>query len=1258
MTVHNRDIQAAAQNGYARLRHCFIAAFLVAMLLTDTAHGATITWDGSCVAGGDRSWNAECIVNMEFRTNWNNNGFPTLADDVVISAVSGEVLLDNPFEARVNTINVASGLRIKTSDLSGLRLLSTSQPSTINNLVIEKVGTTPNFTGGEVIVSHELTLTGNPTIEFGGIREADSTTATLINAPSSIFDLKGQQPDPFPNTFLAVSNFTNQGTVHQTGPFSTFTNLTINNTNLWSVQSDGFTGGDEFAFGGGVTSVLVNHPGAIFEMTGSKTVNMDLALINQATGSVLVKEGTLVLLREGNEHQGGSLGIGPGAEVIIAEADPFFSIPAATFKWTDGTITLEGETSLFTNNGTMTIELPPVVAALPTSLQVDGSLPLQAGATIPTLTGKGKFINHGSFEQFFNFRTDGPDLVNQPLNIAPGVLLPGEYLIITGDLSIGPNGANAKFINHGKLIKPARPNTADSNFDVIYDGQAGSKIEVWKKKLTLRGGGTFRGTNGLIDLTSGATLSLASRDANRKVYQVLSGNQTAVGAGNMVVGDNATLSMAFGAQFVNELDRGTPVGDFQLEGTGLIEVGGKFFNLSKFTWKGGRIRTLLVGEFVNAFDGDLAITGTATKTLAGELVNFGNVEQFEDFTVDDGKIQNKDLAIWTVRAGDIKKGSAGGEFRNTGLLSTLSFRPVANETMKIEVRLDNTGFVEVGQALNFPNASAKVILSDVKQVMGNALTGGSWFVQDKGVLDFEGKTIKQIGNPTGADATVLLRRGGTIERFELEEIRKTGSLSILENQSVTLPGALTNRGNLTLNLSGAKLQVNGDLDQFGTLFVGSGTSPATTPQILVLDGNVTFHKGSKTTIDGQLNVIALLSDKRIEVKGKLNGVGTINGSTNGVTVSLLAVRKGATISPGRSIGVLTVNADYTQDAEASLFIEIDDTGHDQLVVNGTATVGGTVLVDFLDNFVPTAGTTFDAVSATTFIDDNFNLALLSGGLVEASVAGMPGSGQPLRLTAIDGKRYLGAGGPWDSSADWTGGTVPDAGDTAFIPGNAMTDTTVTGPAGDTTVTALVVGSGADPSNSTTMLALGGGVINATRGTTLRTGGGLTGNGTIAGNLYNAGRVAPGQSPDHSIGILEILGSFSQGASGVLDLEIGGLLAGGEYDQLLLSSGTGTLNGTLRLSFVDGFAPKTNDNFFLIDGSVVDNFAAVEIFGLKPGFQFQTQVDASGFLLTALNDGVLVPEPDTLFLLACGLLGLYGVALRRRPRAVLIRLLVL
>jgi|GEM_PF-6454026 len=32
MTVHEREIQAAAANNYARWRHCFVAAFLVAML--------------------------------------------------------------------------------------------------------------------------------------------------------------------------------------------------------------------------------------------------------------------------------------------------------------------------------------------------------------------------------------------------------------------------------------------------------------------------------------------------------------------------------------------------------------------------------------------------------------------------------------------------------------------------------------------------------------------------------------------------------------------------------------------------------------------------------------------------------------------------------------------------------------------------------------------------------------------------------------------------------------------------------------------------------------------------------------------------------------------------------------------------------------------------------------------------------------------------------------------------------------------------
>lgn len=143
------------------------------------------------------------------------------------------------------------------------------------------------------------------------------------------------------------------------------------------------------------------------------------------------------------------------------------------------------------------------------------------------------------------------------------------------------------------------------------------------------------------------------------------------------------------------------------------------------------------------------------------------------------------------------------------------------------------------------------------------------------------------------------------------------------------------------------------------------------------------------------------------------------------------------------------------------------------------------------------------------------------------------------------------------------------------------------------------------------------------------------------------------SPGNSFGRIDILGNYLQAADGILELQIG---AGGQ-DQVFVTSGTATFNGTLRLNFVDGFAPGEGNLFELITGSVVANFASIELIGLAPGFEFELTGNDAGLRLLALNDaqaagsndgsGTSVPEPGSLWLL---LAALAGIASTLRLRA--------
>jgi hypothetical protein len=131
---------------------------------------------------------------------------------------------------------------------------------------------------------------------------------------------------------------------------------------------------------------------------------------------------------------------------------------------------------------------------------------------------------------------------------------------------------------------------------------------------------------------------------------------------------------------------------------------------------------------------------------------------------------------------------------------------------------------------------------------------------------------------------------------------------------------------------------------------------------------------------------------------------------------------------------------------------------------------------------------------------------------------------------------------------------------------------------------LVLSNGANSYSNGTIIVNGMLLANNVSGSatgpgavTVRNGGTLGGTGMVTGavTVEDGATVAPGVSP----GILTV-GSVTFSNSAVFAVELGGTTPGSDHDQLVVTN-TATLDGTLNLSYTNGFTASTGDAFTIL-----------------------------------------------------------------------------
>lgn len=160
-------------------------------------------------------------------------------------------------------------------------------------------------------------------------------------------------------------------------------------------------------------------------------------------------------------------------------------------------------------------------------------------------------------------------------------------------------------------------------------------------------------------------------------------------------------------------------------------------------------------------------------------------------------------------------------------------------------------------------------------------------------------------------------------------------------------------------------------------------------------------------------------------------------------------------------------------------------------------------------------------------------------------------------------------------------------------------------------------------------------------------GGITGTGT---SVFNGG-LAPGNSPAN----VNVVGNVVFGSGNVFAVEIGGLTAGTQYDRLTVG-GSASLDGTLDVSLIDLgsglFAPQAGDTFDILNAEILSgSFSALSFAALlDPNLSWQIDylTDAIGTTdVVRLSVVSAVPVPPAVWLFGSGLIGLIGLARRKK-----------
>jgi fibronectin-binding autotransporter adhesin len=814
-------------------------------------------------------------------------------------------------------------------------------------------------------------------------------------------------------------------------------------------------GANALTLGGAGNTIFGGSIGGAGGIAKQGSGRQTLTGINAYLGGTTINDGTLALSGAGSLASSGSLSLsGTGAGFDISGASGNRTIGALS-GGAGSTITLGANTLAFGNatnqvfagsiggtggivkqgTGRQTLSGISTYSGITTvsagELRVDGALTGPGAVTVSagaTLSGTGSIA--------------GAVTVDGTLSAghSPGTLTVGSLTLNSGSTSVFE-------LNTPGVVGGSNPVTGNDLVEVTGNLTLGGALDA---RAAAAGyyrlfdyGGTLTGSFDTQSVTSsrgGFTIAGAQVDtavAGQVNLAVLGAGQTmqfwdgANTSANGTVNGGAGTWSGFGTNWTDSAGGanggwGGSVGIFAGAAGGAVSVSGMVsfdtlqFSTNGYVLSGGTLAIAPASGGAGTFNVDNGITasiastiddgsGTAiTKVGGGTLILSGNNSYTGGTAIDGGTLQvSADANLGAI--------SGGLTFDGGTLRTTASFSSARNVIL---------------------NAAGGIFQTDADLSWSGVISGsGALTKTGSGTLILTG-TNTYAGGTTIIDGVLQIGDGGTSGSITGAVVNNS-TLAFNRSNDIAFADAISGTGNVqkrgsgSLTLTGANSYSGGTLIAQGTL-IGSassfGTGQITNNGALVIDqptdasfanainGSGSFTKrgagnlvltgasaliGSTTVEAGKLSVNASLAASTVRVLSGavLGGSGTVGG---------IAANAGATVSPGNSIGTLTVSGNVSFAAGSTYQVEVNAAGQsDRIAASGGATLNGGAVQVLAENGNYAASTNYTILTASGGVSGTFstvtsNLAFLTPSLNYDS--------QNVTLTMIRNNTGFGPGG--------------------------------------------------------------------------------------------------------------------------------------------------------------------------------------------------------------------------------------------------------